>query len=69
MEVQLPQCLDQERTSPLCYVLQVFLGGLIGSTFAQQINQFFKVGPAAAVDILGTYLPASSNFFLSYVSS
>ncbi|KAF5828955.1 hypothetical protein DUNSADRAFT_16765 [Dunaliella salina] len=46
---------------------EVFLGGMLGSAFAQQINQFFQAGPAAAVDILGTYLPASSNFFLTYL--
>eukprot|EP00983_Pelagomonas_calceolata_P019103 600137-Pelagomonas_calceolata.AAC.6 len=29
----------------------VFLGGILGSAFAQQINQFIGAGPAAAVDI------------------
>ena len=33
-----------------------------------QINKLFEGGPAQAIEILGTYLPASSNFFISYVS-
>lgn len=32
-----------------------------------QINQFFEGGPTKAIEIFGTFLPSSSNFFVSYM--
>eukprot|EP00798_Chlamydomonas_sp_ICE-L_P014457 gene14457-20469_t len=42
-----------------------FLGGVVGSSIALQINQLVGGGPSEIFQIIGNYLPSSSNFFVN----
>eukprot|EP00798_Chlamydomonas_sp_ICE-L_P013783 gene13783-19691_t len=42
-----------------------FLGGVLGSAITQTINQLVETGPSEIFNLVGNYLPASSNFFVN----
>eukprot|EP00798_Chlamydomonas_sp_ICE-L_P017208 gene17208-23528_t len=48
-------------------VFTVFLGGVLGSAIVQQVNISLEKGPSEMLELFGTFLPASSNFFLNYL--
>ncbi|CAG9467254.1 unnamed protein product [Pedinophyceae sp. YPF-701] len=48
-------------------VLNVFVGGLLGSTILQQVERVVE-DPGQVVQIIGRALPASSNFFLAFTA-
>ena len=48
-------------------VITVFLGSVIGGTLFNQFNQWID-SPSSAVTILGTAVPLTSMFFLTYIS-
>ncbi|PNW73839.1 hypothetical protein CHLRE_13g574850v5 [Chlamydomonas reinhardtii] len=48
-------------------VFNVFLGGVVGSTIIQGVNSAVNAGPGEIFKLVGTYLPTSSNFFISLV--
>lgn len=47
-------------------MFNLFLGGLSGASLVQQYRQFFSGPPSQIFTMLGTSLPAASNFFLSF---
>ncbi|EFJ49655.1 hypothetical protein VOLCADRAFT_104236 [Volvox carteri f. nagariensis] len=47
-------------------VFNVFLGGVAGSTIIQGINSAIEKGPSEIFNLVGTYVPTSSNFFINY---
>ncbi|CAG9467171.1 unnamed protein product [Pedinophyceae sp. YPF-701] len=48
-------------------IFNVFVGGLLGSTILQQVERLVE-DPGRIVTLAGTALPASSNFFLSFIA-
>lgn len=47
-------------------VLNIFVGGMLGGTILSKISAIVQ-GSEGIVEILGTAVPASSNFFISYI--
>ncbi|GLC35608.1 hypothetical protein PLESTM_000342700 [Pleodorina starrii] len=47
-------------------IFNVFLGGVAGSTIFQGINSAIEKGPSEIFNLIGTYVPTSSNFFINY---
>ncbi|GLI62080.1 hypothetical protein VaNZ11_004639 [Volvox africanus] len=47
-------------------IFNVFLGGVVGSTIIQGINSAIEKGPSEIFNLVGTYVPTSSNFFINY---
>lgn len=47
-------------------VLNIFVGGMLGGTIFSRLTDMVK-GTVSIVEVLGRAVPASSNFFISYV--
>ncbi|GLC55507.1 hypothetical protein PLESTB_000995000 [Pleodorina starrii] len=62
--------VDQQLAANLFLydTFNAFLGGVVGSALIQGLRTALSSGPSALMALLGSALPASSNFFLSYLA-